>query len=68
MDKEKEKKRRLEHIIYTIEQLFPPDSQYESSREKGKELLIEAICNKWRELPEIILNELMALCLYEESK
>lgn len=58
--------KRREDSIRTIESLFPADSQYEETAQTGKELLFQAICERWRALPDAILSEYASLCEDEE--
>ena len=58
-----------QQAIADIEALFPIDSEYSSTNEMGKKLLLEAIesCN-WRKLPNEILFKYAELCQQEENK
>jgi hypothetical protein len=60
----KERKMTREQAIQEIEGLFPADSQYPKSREKGIELLEQAKrnTNNWRNLPDETLFEYARLC------
>lgn len=44
---------KRERLIGVIEQLYPPDMG-----EEGRDLLIDALCITWRELPLPVLSEL----------
>jgi len=59
-----------EGAIATIEALFPADSQYPRTRQKGIELLEQAKRNveDWRNLPDEILFEYARLCVREERR
>jgi hypothetical protein len=59
-----------EQAIQEIEGLFPADSQYPKSREKGIELLEQAKrnTNDWRNLPDETLFEYARLCREEEHR
>lgn len=52
---------KREDNIRDIEGLYPPDSQYATTREEGRELLIQALCDTWRELPDAVLERLAYL-------
>ena len=59
-----------EQAIQEIEGLFPADSQYTKSREKGIELLEQAKrnTNNWRNLPTETLFEYARLCRSASNK
>jgi hypothetical protein len=59
-----------DQAIQEIEGLFPADSQYPRSREKGIELLKQAKQNtdNWRNLPNDVLLEYARLCREEERR
>lgn len=55
-----------QEAISQIEALWPPDSGYDDTRAIGRELLLEALCNTWRELPEKVLVQLADLNMAKE--
>jgi hypothetical protein len=59
-----------EQAIREIEGLFPPDSQYEESREIGIELLEEAKrrCNNWRNESDDVIFMMFNLCRDKERE
>ena len=50
-------------LIHSIELLYPPDDN-----EEGRELLILALCNVWRELPLPVLVSLLGECMQREAR
>jgi len=52
-----------DEAIQVIGSLYPADIH-----EAGKELLLEALCNCWRALPDNILFEYMRLCEEKEAR
>ena len=50
-------------LIQDIEALFPPDNH-----PNGREFLLQALCESWRELPKSILVTLRRLCVQEEQR
>lgn len=48
--------------IDIIKCLCPADSEFKEVAEKGKQLLMEAICQCWRSLPSDILIEYAKNC------
>lgn len=55
--------------ISTIEALYPIDSKYSDTREKAKEILLEAILETdWRDLPEEVLSLYAQNCMSEENR
>jgi len=57
------KSERLE-LISIISNLYPPDSDYHTTAEKGKALLCEAMLDMdWRELPVAVLRRMANLCI-----
>jgi len=57
-----------DEAIQHIENLYPADSPYQDTSEIGKDLLIEAIGEYWRELPDNILIKYAELCLTKEGE
>jgi hypothetical protein len=57
-----------EEIINSIEGLYPVDSIYADTRETGKTLLVQAICDDWRDLSIEILQKYYTLCLEENRR
>ena len=53
---------KRDEAIKAIEQLFPPDEN-----ELGRGLLMNALCESWRELPENILVKLAQLNIRTEK-
>jgi len=49
-------------LINDIEHLFPPDTHAE-----GRELLIEALCESWRDLPLQVLQILRHKCIQKDG-
>lgn len=59
---------RIRELIDSIEGLYPVDSQYESTNEVGKQLLMEAIEEfNWRNLPEELLAMYERKCIKQEN-
>lgn len=52
--------------IDTISVLYPADAKIKEVAEVGKELLIQALCLHWRDLPDPILYTLARLNEVEE--
>ena len=52
-----------ERAIKTIRNLYPADNH-----EQGRELLLQAICKGWEDLPEKILIEYACLCIDKERR
>jgi hypothetical protein len=59
-----------EQAIQEIEQLYPPDCEYEKTATIGKELLEEARarCATWKNEPDCVIFELLNLCRNKERK
>jgi len=57
-----------EEAIQEISALFPVDSDFADTAQKGKELLARAIGREWRALPDSILFRYAELCLAEERR
>ena len=57
-----------EHLVRSIEGLYPADSEYSETKKIGRELLIEAICQNWRSLDMGILQTYENLCLQKERE
>lgn len=49
-------------ILSTIEHTYPPDKH-----EDGRELLIQALCHSWKDLPDKVLIQLYHLCINKEQ-
>lgn len=49
---------RRQSAVDTISGLYPPDSDYEDTRELGKGDLIDALCAEWRSLPVAVLEHI----------
>ena len=66
----KEVSMNREQAIQEIENLFPADSEYLDTREKGIELLEQAKRNTsdWRNLPDATLFEYARLCREEDDR
>lgn len=54
-------------LIQTIESLYPADSGYSDTAEKGRKMLLEAIYNNWRSLPTEILQDYANACIREDN-
>ena len=55
------------HFIAVIECLYPPDSQYESTRNKGQDIMLAALeAENWRDLPDPVLERMADLCEWED--
>lgn len=44
--------------VDTINDLWPPDSEYDDTRAIGREDLIDALCAEWRSLPLRVLQHM----------
>ena len=58
-----------ENVIRSIEELYPPDSEYDDTAEIGQRFLLSAVMNKmdWRELPLNVLIEMNQFCIRLEN-
>jgi hypothetical protein len=58
------------HAIATIEDLYPPDSEYPDTAEIGRQLLAEAkdTMSSWRNEPLDVLQEFARLCQREDQR
>ena len=59
-------KQDRENAINIIEALYPADSGYEDVSKEGRKLLMEAIAQNWRNLPDEILATYETLCAQKE--
>ena len=50
-------------LIREISALYPPDFN-----EEGRELLMDAMCNAWRELPMPVLECLLIRCTERDQR
>lgn len=58
-----------DHFIAVIECLYPPDSQYETTRNKGQGIMLAALedfYENWRDLPDSVLQRMADLCEWED--
>jgi len=54
--------------IETISCLYPPDSEYEDTRELGREDLLAALCSEWRCLPLPVLEYMAKVQHFRDHK
>lgn len=59
---------RAQSAIDTINDLYPPDSEYADTREHGREDLLAALCAEWRCLPVPVLEHMARLQHFRDHK
>lgn len=57
-----------EQVIQMIESLFPADSEYGDVAETGRELILRALADQWRNLPTPVLTRYLELCIDYEKR
>ena len=57
-----------ENCIETIEALYPPDSDDTQTAEIGREIMLRALAETWRELPENVLMQMGWMCAQKERE